>query len=134
MKTKSSWIQPKDLDINKWFGFVYIIRELDTGMDYIGIKQFWSKQTLKPLKGKKNKRHRLVESDWKTYNTSSPIMQKKLKENPEGYCKVMLYLADSKTDLKATEAYYQLQNYKRGNWNKLYNEVINLRLRIPKGK
>jgi hypothetical protein len=128
---KSKWINMPKQYKDK-VGFVYEITELDTGMKYIGIKRFWKTIKAAPLKGKKNKRHKLVESDWKTYNTSSPIMQEKLAKNPSNYEKIIIKTCDSITDLKATEAYIQLHYYIRGRWKTLYNEVINLRLRIRK--
>ena len=117
---------------NQHLGFVYQIIERDTDIRYIGIKKYWEKVTLKPLKGKKNKRHKLVESDWKTYNTSSKLMQEKLESNPKNYVKEILYECDSVTDMKAIEAFIQLNYYNMGVWYKLYNEMINVRLRIRK--
>lgn len=111
-------------------GFVYRIEELDTGMFYYGIKKFWKIVKYPPLKGRKNKRHKKKETDWKTYKTSSPIMQKKLEDNPDNYYCEIIRLCDSVTDMKAYEAYYQLEMYVEGKWDRLYNEVINLRLRI----
>ena len=40
-------------------------------MKYIGKKKFWSKVTRPPLKGRKNKRRSVKESDWKLYHGSS---------------------------------------------------------------
>jgi hypothetical protein len=136
MTKKNEWMilstLPKDFDTKDYFGFVYEILERGTHKSYIGIKQFWSQKTLRPLKGKKNKRHSLIESDWKTYNSSSIIIQEKIKNDPYSYTKCIMYLAKTKTDLKAMEAYLQLKYYFEGKWNLLYNECINLRLRIRK--
>lgn len=52
-------------------GFVYEITDTTNGMKYIGKKRFLSKVTRPPLKGKKNKRRSVKESDWKTYCGSS---------------------------------------------------------------
>ena len=111
-------------------GFVYKIIETDTGMIYFGIKQVQKRIRRKPLKGTKRVRICYVESDWRTYNTSSPIMQEKLSKHPENYRKIIMRCCTSKTELKAFEAYCQLEYYIAGDWDKLYNEVINLRLRI----
>jgi len=132
-------------NVDKYIGFVYKIIEKDTGMIYFGIKRYWEIVKLPPLKGRskkekkqraknkgKNKRHIKKETKWKTYNTSSPIMQEKLKNNPHNYEKIIIKHCTSITEMKAHEAYYQLQHYVNGTWNKLYNEVINLRLRIRK--
>lgn len=47
-------------------GFVYLL-EFSNGMKYIGRKSLYHTRTLKPLKGKKRKRKKTVDSDWKTY-------------------------------------------------------------------
>jgi len=58
-------------DINDYYGFIYRITNLVNGHDYIGRKYFKSKRKLKPLKGKKNKRSKIVETDWQDYYGSS---------------------------------------------------------------
>lgn len=113
-------------------GFVYQIFELDSGKSYIGIKKFWKKIKYKPLKGKKNKRTKIIESDWKTYNSSCKELKEKIEKNPKNYVKVVSMICYSLTELKAQEAYLQLKEYLYGDWNMLYNEMINLRLRIRK--
>jgi hypothetical protein len=58
----------KGEDIQDWLGFVYLITNLATGKKYIGKKLLWfSKQRI--IKGKKKKTK--VESDWRTYWSSS---------------------------------------------------------------
>ena len=52
-------------------GFVYEITDTENNMKYIGKKKFWSKVTRPPLKGRKNKRRSVKESDWKLYHGSS---------------------------------------------------------------
>jgi hypothetical protein len=64
----------------EYIGFVYEILDKETNMRYIGKKKFWSKVTRPPLKGRKNKRHSLKESDWKDYYGSSDEV-KQLVEN-----------------------------------------------------
>lgn len=55
-------------DIQDWSGFVYLITNLATGKKYIGKKLLWfSKQRI--IKGKKKRTK--VESDWRTYWSSS---------------------------------------------------------------
>jgi len=126
-----TWINPPD-DISKWHGFVYEIIELDTGKIYIGCKKFWNKKTLKALKGKINKRHKLIESDWRTYNSSNKILQENIKNNPDNYSKVIVHLCNNQIEMKCWEAHIQLDYYLNGHWNCLYNEIINLRVRIQK--
>jgi hypothetical protein len=66
--------------IEEHIGFVYEITDTQTDMKYIGKKKFWSKVTRPPLKGKKNKRRSVKESDWKSYHGSSEAV-KELVEN-----------------------------------------------------
>ena len=73
------WIHtPKD--IKKYAGFVYLITNIKTGKKYIGKKFFWSKRTLKPLKGKKTKRRVTKESDWKNYYGSCKKLLEDIKK------------------------------------------------------
>ena len=73
--------KPFDSDmIEDYMGFVYEITDTQTDMKYIGKKKFWSRVTRPPLKGRKNKRRSLKESDWKSYYGSSEVV-KELVEN-----------------------------------------------------
>ena len=139
-------------DLERYEGFLYCIEEIDTGMRYYGIKKFWRTVKKKPTKYKLNldgsyaknkkgkrilntrttKKHTRVESDWRDYTTSSFIMQMKLEKNRENYVCRIVCLCKTVTDMKANEAYLQLQHYVNGTWDTLYNECINLRLRIRK--
>ena len=69
--------------VGDYYGFVYRITNLVNGYDYVGRKYFKSKRKLKPLKGRILKRHRIVETDWKTYWGSS----KRLLEDVEKHGK-----------------------------------------------
>ena len=66
--------------IEDYIGFVYEVYDTEAKMKYIGKKKFWSKVTKPPLKGEKNKRRSLKESDWKDYYGSSEEV-KSLVEN-----------------------------------------------------
>lgn len=73
--------KPFDSDVIKdYVGFVYEVYDTQTEMKYIGKKKFWSRVTRPPLKGKKNKRRSLKESDWQSYYGSSEEV-KQLVEN-----------------------------------------------------
>jgi len=119
-------------NIEGWQGFVYGILEIDTQMRYIGKKNFWKKIRRKPLKGTKRVRLDRVESDWKTYNSSNKILQEKIPKNPNNYVKSILKLCKSKEEMAIWETWLQIKYYIEGNWDKLYNEVINLRCRVRK--
>ena len=66
--------------IEDYIGFVYEVYDKEAKMKYIGKKKFWSKVTRPPLKGRKNKRRSVKESDWKSYYGSSEEV-KQLVEN-----------------------------------------------------
>jgi hypothetical protein len=72
------WDFPHEFDITEWFGFIYRIVEIPTGRQYIGKKQFFSHRT-KAVKGKKNRKHFIKESDWKTYTSSSIELNKSIE-------------------------------------------------------
>lgn len=62
------------VDPGKYQGFVYEITNLTNGCKYIGKKNFYSTKKLPPLKGKVNKRHKTIETDWQDYYSSSTIV------------------------------------------------------------
>ncbi len=122
-------------------------------MRYIGIKKFWRIEKKKPtkykmkngkyLKNKKGKRilstrttrtHTKKETNWREYNTSSPIMQDKLELFPDMYSRRIVRLCKSVSEMKLYEAYIQLDFYMSGRWSNIYNEMINLRVTVPKSK
>lgn len=72
------WEFPYEFDITEWFGFIYRIVELNTGREYLGKKQFFSNRT-KAVKGRKNKKHYKIESDWKKYTSSSVELNKSIE-------------------------------------------------------
>ena len=123
---------PKNTNLEDWQGFVYEVRHKKTGQYYIGKKFFWSKKTRPPLKGRKNKRHYRVESDWKTYCTSSPKVKEIInKEGVSAFKWIITRLCKDKFDC----AYYELEEQvnQRALFDPLcLNEVINVRLRKRK--
>ncbi|MCK4259914.1 MAG: hypothetical protein KAX49_13110 [Halanaerobiales bacterium] len=124
------WINaPKKIPKNK-LGFVYEIRELSTGMRYIGQTKFWKIVKLKPLKGKQNKRHIKKETKWRIYNSSNKILQKKIKKHPSNYEKIIIKYCETKTEMRCWETYLQLTFWVEGHWDQLYNQCINMRGRI----
>jgi len=76
--TTKNWIyqnnEVTELDIEKYHGFVYLITNLITGRKYIGKKIFKFTKKIPPLKGKKRKRTKIYESDWKLYYGSSKAL------------------------------------------------------------
>lgn len=125
-----TWINaPKD--ITPYQGFVYQIFEKDTGMSYIGKKNFWKRIRRKPLKGKKRVRIDRVESDWSTYNSSCKELAEKIEKNPGNYEKDILWLCKSKEEMAILETKEQLEYYP-AKWDLLYNEILNMRVRVRK--
>lgn len=51
----------------EYLGFVYEIEDTLNQKKYIGKKLFWTTRKLPPLKGRTNKRHRKIETDWRDY-------------------------------------------------------------------
>ncbi len=75
---KGHWDYDEPLDVDKWFGFIYCITNLENKRCYIGRKQFHY-YLKKKVKGRKNRKHTKVNSNWKTYTGSN----KKLNEHIE---------------------------------------------------
>jgi hypothetical protein len=110
------------------YGFIYIITNLDNNRKYIGKKQMVSKRTRPPLKGKTRKRIEFVESDWKTYVSSSNELVNDLQKiGKEKFKFEILRFCDNKSQLAYFEAKEQFdrevlikEDY--------YNSMINLRI------
>lgn len=110
------------------FGMVYKIT-LPNGYWYIGSKQFQSKKKLKPLKGNVNARRKVVESDWKTYTSSSNIINEFIsKRGKNGILfEIITLIKGGKFELKYCEMKHQvLENCLFD--EKCLNGIINVRL------
>jgi hypothetical protein len=113
---------------NKHFGFLYKITRKETGQYYVGIKQLFKQVKLKPLKGKKNKRIRFKDSDWRTY-TGSGVISDEARDFPERFSFEILSLYDTKRELQYAEVEYLVKNGCL--FNQLcYNQMLNCRLRF----
>jgi len=116
-------------DITPWEGFVYCITDTITGKYYIGKKSFWKRRTLKPLKGKKRKRHTVIESDWKDYWGSSKDLLKDInKYGKKRFERVMISCFETKFEVSYWEAKLQFDRDVLFD-KKSYNGIINCRLR-----
>jgi len=111
-------------------GMVYLITELDTGKVYVGIKKFWKIIKYKPLKGRKNKRHKKRESDWREYISSSDYLKREIPLNPTNYKREVLILCNNITEMKLYEAHIQISMWVNGNWDKMINQFIGLKLYV----
>lgn len=114
------------------YGFIYKITCLITGKKYIGKKQCKSILKRKPLKGKKNKRHEVIETDWKIYTSSSRELNEDiLKYGKDNFEFEIIEICDSKFALAYREAKIQFDEevLLRDDY---YNGIINLRVSKPK--
>lgn len=115
------------------YGFIYKITNLANNKSYIGKKQMKSVKKMPPLKGRKNKRHKEVETDWRTYTGSSNELNADIeKYGKENFKFDILLFCNSKWELAYYESKIQFQldvlvseNY--------YNGIINCRIgKAPK--
>lgn len=114
------------------YGFIYKITCLSNNKKYIGKKQCQSVLKRRPLKGKKNKRHEIVETDWKSYTSSSRELNEDIaKYGKENFKFEILELCESKFALAYREAKIQFEEevLLRDDY---YNGIINLRVSKPK--
>ena len=108
-------------------GFIYRIDNLETGEWYIGKKNFWTKKKYPPLQGKKRNRYKLVETDWRDYQSSSNLVQTWPEDKIK---KTILHMACDKTMLALLETKEQLKNenlYSKYCVNQMIHCRINLR-------
>lgn len=108
-------------DIQKAFGFVYIITDTESGMKYIGQKHFWSKKTVQKDGVKKKVK---CESDWKKYASSSEVLKQQDKSKLK---KEILYLCISKGQMNYIETMVQMDLRVLEDQDVWLNGIINVR-------
>lgn len=108
-------------DINKAFGFVYLITDKLSGKKYIGQKHFWSKKTVQKNKVKKKVK---CESDWQKYCSSSDIL---IKSGVNNLHREILCLCISKGQLNYIETKLQFDFRVLENQNIWLNGIVNIR-------
>ena len=118
--------KPFDSDmIEDYIGFVYEVYDTEAKMKYIGKKKFWSKVTKPPLKGKKNKRRSLKESDWKDYYGSSEEVKSLVENTGEWrFKRKIIRLCKSLGEMSYYEMKEQLDNDVLLKPNEYYNAFI----------
>lgn len=115
-------------DIGDNYGFVYLITDLTNDKMYLGKKFFWSKRRLPPLKGKKNKRNKIVESDWVEYFGSSEEVKRLVEDSGrERFKREILVLCKSKGECSYWEAKLQFE-YDVLLKDEYYNEFIGCKI------
>lgn len=113
------------------FGFIYEICNKVTGRRYIGKKQCLTKLKRKPLKGRKNKRIEIKESDWRTYTGSSKELNEDIvKYGKENFTFTILKTCESKWELGYREIKEQIARdvILRDDY---YNGILNVRIGTP---
>ena len=109
-------------------GFVYQITELHTNKKYIGKKNFWKPKILPINKKRKRRVRKRVESDWKTYFSSSQQIQRIVEEAGEDkFKREILKLCKTKGEMSYHEAKLQFEHnvLLRDDY---YNEFIGCRV------
>lgn len=126
------WFVNKSIVIDdKTFGFVYEIINTVTSKKYIGKKQCKTKYKRPPLKGKRNKRIEIKETDWKLYTSSSSELNADiLKYGKDKFIFTILRACNSKWEL----AYFEIKEQIEKNVlmrDDYYNGIINVRIGRP---
>lgn len=123
------WINCTGKEVDELpYGFIYLIENTVNGKKYIGKKQMKSVKKLKPLKGKKNKRHFDIETDWKTYTSSSnEVNQDIVTFGKDKFVFSIIKFCGSKSELAYEEIKLQLKEdvILREDY---YNGIVNCRL------
>ena len=98
--------------IGDYIGFVYIITDGSNDRKYIGKKIFKSKRKLKPLKGMKRRRTKIVESDWQKYYGSSEEVKLMVEEKgADNFYREIIHLCDKKGEMGYLELYEQITRH-----------------------
>lgn len=110
------------------FGFIYLITNKATNKKYIGKKQCLTVLKRAPLKGKKNKRHKTVETDWRVYTSSSRQLNEDIeKQGKDDFTFEILRFCDSKWQLAYEETKIQFEKEVLLS-DDYYNGIINCRI------
>jgi hypothetical protein len=115
-------VPPEDMQ-----GFVYRITDLTNGMMYIGKKTLWSTRRV-TVKGRKNKKKIIKESDWRKYfGSNNELKQQVQKLGEDKYKREILKFCRTKGECSYYEAKLQFQ-YDVLMSDDYYNEYIQCRI------
>lgn len=127
MKDLGHWTTTLDVPEDA-YGFIYLITNLVSDKKYVGKKQMVSKRRKPPLKGKTRKRICIVESDWKTYISSSNNLVADIEKLGKDKFKFeILRFCENKSQMAYYEAKEQFDREVLLK-EEYYNGIINLRL------
>ena len=94
------------IEKDKFFGFVYIITNLDTGRMYVG-KKLFTRATTYQKKGKKKKKR--VNSDWEQYyGSSEDLLEDITKLGKKKFKREILHLCKNRSQCSYLEAREQM--------------------------
>jgi hypothetical protein len=114
--------------VGDYYGFVYRITNLINNYTYIGRKYFKTVRKLKPLIGRKNKRHKIKETDWKDYWGSSKNLSKDIdKYGKENFKREIICLCETRGQTNYMEAKIQFDEDVLLN-EKNYNGIIAIKI------
>lgn len=128
LMTTNEWLYNNEpfLTPGNYYGFVYLITNLLTGRQYIGKKFFWSSK--RKQVNKVRKRYK-VESDWKTYWSSSDELKEDIKKlGEENFKREIIHLCVNKGTANYLEAKEQFAREVLENSDKWYNSWIQVKV------
>ena len=112
----------------EYVGFVYEILDSLNQKRYIGKKLMWTTKKLPPLKGKKNKRHKRIETDWQSYYGSSDKLnaERKVTGNQHFKRKILIWCANkNQMSYHETRLHFELEVLLKDEY---YNGIISCRI------
>ena len=116
---------------DNWHGFVYLITNLTNDKKYIGKKSFWARRS-KKIKGRKNRKWTLQQSDWQKYFGSNKELKEHVIELGEDkFKREILHLCKSKGECSYLEAKEQFDR-KVLLGEDYYNRWISVRVNLNK--
>jgi hypothetical protein len=134
----SDWLykgNPVESIDEDYLAFVYLITNLVSNKKYIGLKTTKSsKTTVKTVVNKngekvKKKKRTKVESDWRTYWSSSVELKKDVEElGQESFRREIIYFCKNKGTANYLEAREQFDKRVLENPDEWYNGIINCRV------
>ena len=119
------WEYKEEFNPEDYFGFVYLVTNLESSKKYIGKKFFHHTKKLPPLKGAKRKRTVVKESDWKSYYGSSKIIKEDINTlGKDKFKREILRLCHGRKELTYWETKLQFAEGVLEKSDEYYNDNI----------